>query len=375
MNYREYKKDGAKVSLLGYGGMRFPQKDGKIDREKSQKLIDRAYSAGVNYFDTAYMYHNGESELFYAEALAKYSRDSYFLADKMPVWMAKNEADVDRIFNEQLTKCNTDYFDYYLLHSVNDDVYNTSHKINVFEKLNEYRKKGKIKRLGFSFHGSIELLEKIIEEFDWDFVQLQLNYFDWDYQNAKRQYEIVTEHGLQCLVMEPVRGGALVHLTDEADEMLKSLRPDLSVPSWAMRFVASLEGVLCILSGMTDENALEDNISALSDSEPFTEADRDAVFRASQMLIDAKTLPCTACNYCSDCPKGIAIPKLFAIYNEYQISGNSYSLKESYSELKEGDKPFNCIDCGLCAKRCPQGISVPSKLKDVLKLAEKHDLK
>jgi len=374
MNYREYKKDGAKISLLGFGGMRFPQKDGKIDREKSQILIDIAYESGVNYYDTAYMYHGGESELFLSEALSKYPRDSYYLADKLPIWMANDADDVDRIFNEQLKKCNTEYFDFYLLHSVNDDVYNKSIKFDVFNKLDEYRKIGKIKRLGFSFHGSVELLEKIVKDFDWDFAQLQLNYFDWTYQNAKRQYEVLVENDLPCIVMEPVRGGALVSLTEKADEMLKTLRPDRSIPSWAMRFVASLDNVLCILSGMTDEAALKDNLLSLSDDEPFTESDLEAVFKAKQMLIESKTLPCTACNYCSDCPRKIAIPELFRMYNEYKVSSNAFSFKENYSELSVDAKPFNCINCGLCVQRCPQSISIPEKLKDVLELANKFNL-
>lgn len=374
MNYREYKKDGSKISLLGFGGMRFPTKDGKIDREKSQELIDIAFESGVNYFDTAYMYHNGESELFFAEALANYPRNSYYLADKMPVWAAKNSEDVDRIFNEQLKKCNTEYFDFYLLHSVNDDVYSTSVKYDVFNKLDEYRKSGKIKRLGFSFHGSIELLEKVVKEFDWDFAQLQLNYFDWTYQNAKRQYEILVENDLPCIVMEPVRGGGLVSLTDDANKMLKSLRPDRSIPSWAMRFVASLDNVLCILSGMSDETALKDNLLSLSDDEPFTESDLEAVFKAKQMLIDAKTIPCTACKYCSECPRGIAIPSLFGMYNDYAISGNAFFFKESYNELSADAKPDSCIDCRLCVDRCPQGIKIPEKLKEVRQLAKNFNL-
>ena len=374
MKYREYKKDGAEISLLGFGGMRFPTKDGKIDRVKSQELIDIAYNSGVNYFDTAYMYHNGESELFLTEALSKYPRDSYFLADKMPVWAAKCSDDVDKIFNEQLNKCNTDYFDFYLLHSVNDEVYNKSIELDVFNKLDSYRKSGKIKRLGFSFHGSVELLEKFVKVLDWDFAQLQLNYFDWTYQNAKRQYEVLAENDLPCIVMEPLRGGALVSLTEQADDMLKSLRPDRSVASWALRFVASLDNVLCILSGMTDLIALNDNLQSLSDDEPFTEQDLDAVFKAKQLLVDTKMLPCTACNYCSDCPRKIAIPKLFRIYNDYCISGNDYFFKEDYRDLSVDEKPFNCISCGLCVERCPQGINVPQKLNEVHKLANKFDL-
>ena len=375
MNYREYKKDGSKISLLGYGGMRFPQKDGKIDRERSQKLIDTAYEAGVNYYDTAFMYHGGDSELFFCDALAKYPRDSYYLADKLPVWMAESADDVDRIFNEQLTKCNTDYFDFYLLHSVNDDVYARSQKFDVFSKLDGYRKSGKIKHLGFSFHGSIELLEKIIAEFDWDFVQLQLNYYDWTHQNAKRQYEIVVEHGLQCIIMEPVRGGGLVNMTDDACDLLCSIHPEWTIPSWAMRFVASLENVLCILSGMSDEGALADNLNTFCDDIVFSNNDFENALKAAEILKRSKTIPCTACNYCSDCPQQIAIPKLFSMYNEFQISGNGFFFGEDYNELQQSQKPFNCINCGICAQRCPQSIDVPEKLKNVLNIVQRLNLK
>ncbi len=366
MNYREYKKDGTKVSLLGFGGMRFPQTDGKIDREASQKLIDRAFEAGVNYYDTAYMYHGGESEVFFGQAMAKYPRDSFMLADKMPMWMAEKPEDVDRIFNDQLSRCKTDYFDFYLLHSVNDDVYSKFKQFGAYEVLDGYRKSGKVRRLGFSFHGSIELLECILNDgYEWDFVQIQLNYFDWSYQNAEKQYEIITSHGLQCIIMEPVRGGSLVSVTDKADEMLRSLRPDRSIPSWAMRFAASLDGVLTVLSGMSDFNALEDNIASLSDENLFEESDREAVFKAAKMLIEAKTVPCTGCKYCDECPQGIAIPELFSMFNNARLNGDNDGMRRRYGALEESQKPANCIACGVCSARCPQAIDVPEKLKAV----------
>ena len=316
------------------------------------------------------MYHNGESELFFGEALAKYPRDSYYLADKMPVWMAKEPQDVERIFNDQLEKCKTDYFDFYLLHSVNDDVYNDALRLGAFEKLDALRKSGKIKRLGFSFHGSIKLLEKVLDAFEWDFVQIQMNYLDWDYQNAKRQYELVTEHGLQVLIMEPMRGGALVNVPERAEKLLKSIRPDCSIPSWAMRFVASFDNVLCVLSGMTTREALDDNINTFSGDISFDKSMCDVVFEVAKIIIEAKTIPCTKCNYCSDCPQGIAIPKLFSMYNDARISENSFFFKESYSELDDDKKPQNCIKCGICAQRCPQSIDVPAKLECVLEYAK-----
>lgn len=374
MNYREFNKDGARVSLLGYGAMRFPtDENGNIDRERAKKLIDTAYAAGVNYYDTAFMYHGGKSEEFLADALADYPRESYFLADKMPMWMAKDAQDIDRIFEQQLSKCKTDYFDFYLVHAVNKNVIETFEKYGAYEKLAARKRAGRIKRLGFSFHDSVAVLEGFLDAHDWDFVQLQLNYFDWTYQQAKEQYEAVVSRGLQCVVMEPVRGGALVSLTPQADDMLCALHPEWSIPSWAIRFAASRENVLCVLSGMSDETALSDNIASLSDSNLMSAQDEAAAFKAAQMLRDAKTVPCTGCGYCSVCPRGIAIPRLFGMYNDARISGDRYWFDENYKKLDVESKPFNCINCGACTDRCPQHIDVPKRLKEVRAFAEENE--
>lgn len=366
MNYRNFNADGTPISLLGYGFMRMPtDQDGKIDYQKAKELVDTAYKNGVNYFDTAYMYHGGESELFLAKALADYPRESYHIANKMPLWMAKTSDDVDRIFEEQLKKCNTEYFDFYLVHAVNKDILKKLKEFGAYEKLIARKESGQIKRLGFSFHDSTEVLREVLDSYKWDFVQLQLNYFDWSYQDAKGQYEAVTSRGLQVIVMEPVRGGSLVSLTPDADRMLLTARPERTVPSWAMRFAAHLDGVLCVLSGMSNEDALMDNLASLSDSELFTDGDKAVALKAAEMLLAAKTVPCTACGYCYVCPRSIAIPKLFKMYNEYSVDGDKDWFMKRYDKLIPEEKPFNCIKCGVCSKRCPQQIDIPARLAEI----------
>ncbi len=366
MNYREFNKDGARVSLLGYGTMRMPcDSEGEIDYPVAKALIDKAYAGGVNYFDTAYRYHAGKSELFVAKALAEYPRESYFLADKMPLWVADTAEDVDRIFDDQLKKCNTEYFDFYLVHAMDKGVLKKLREFNVYEKLAKRKQAGQIKRLGFSFHDSLEVLEEILDSYKWDFVQLQLNYFDWTYQNAEQKYEAVISRGIQVIVMEPVRGGSLVSISPEVDSMLLKKRPDRSVASWAMRFAAQLDGVLCVLSGMTTDEALSDNLAALSDEQLMTADDIETVFNAARIMLERKTVPCTACNYCAECPKGIAIPRLFKMINDYSIGRSMDTFKTRYNKLEPSQLPSNCIGCGLCSACCPQHIDVPEKLAQI----------
>ena len=260
-NPAPYNDLNGKISLLGLGTMRLPLRDAadqtSIDEEKAQDIFDYAYAHGVNYFDTAYPYHGGMSEKFCGKALAKYPRASYHLASKLPGWMLKCDEDVPRIFNEQLANCRTDYFDFYLAHSVHESSWSNYAKYHAYDQLNELRKSGKIKRLGFSFHGSAEQLPEILAAGDWDFVQLQLNYFDWDYQQSRKKYELCAAAGLQVIVMEPVRGGMLNTLCPEAAALLHQAAPEKSLASWAIRWVASLPNVLCVLSGMTTLHGLQ----------------------------------------------------------------------------------------------------------------------
>ena len=374
MQTREYKDTGHKISLLGFGTMRLPRlhPDGQeIDWPAAEKLIDYAYAHGVNYFDTAYMYHNGESERFIGHALKKYPRESFYLADKMPSWMAGDMAGVDRIFHEQLQRCGVDYFDFYLCHSLtrhNFDLYN---QIDIYGYLAEKKKQGYIRQLGFSFHDGPEMLETLINKFPWDFAQLQLNYLDWDLQDAKRLYEILETYNLPCIVMEPVRGGALATLCPEAVDIFKTAAPDKSTASWAIRFAASLPNVMTVLSGMSDEAQVQDNIRTMTDFQPLTETDHRIIEKAVRAYQDSKTVPCTGCRYCMDCPSGVDIPLLFTAYNQFMRTENRDVFLQAYQAAGETKQAHRCVSCGVCASHCPQAIEIPEKIRQVAELYQR----
>lgn len=368
MNTRSYKNTNTEVSLLGLGCMRFPTiEPGKdpIDKQKAQEIVDYAYSNGVNYFDTAYIYHGGLSEEFIGEALKKYPRESYFLADKLPGWLIKNADDAERIFNEQLKRCGVDYFDFYLCHALGDDAFKVYDKFDIMSFLLEKRKQGVIKRLGFSFHDTPEALERIISRYDWDFVQIQLNYLDWDLYRAKEQYDVIVKHGLQAVIMEPVRGGALATLCDEACDVLKTAEPQRSVASWAIRYAASLPGVLTVLSGMSNKEQVVDNVNTLTDFRPLSDQQRETLNSALTIYKDKLTIPCTGCRYCMECPSGVEIPAIFKMYNRYCMGKNVDELKENYAALGDEKQIKNCISCGQCASHCPQGLKIPELLHKI----------
>lgn len=366
-----YPKTQEEVSLLGFGCMRFPVIDGddsRIDYEKSLEMIDFAYKNGVNYFDTAYGYHGGESEKFVGVALKKYERESFFLASKMPPWFVKEESDLERIFNEQLERCQVDYFDFYLEHSLNEENYNKLESFNTYEFLMNKKKEGKIRNLGFSFHGSLECLERIVSDHEWDFVQLQYNYLDTEISNTKKEYEIIKKHNLPLIVMEPVRGGALANLCEDANAILKSARPEESIASWAIRFAASNDSILTVLSGMSDENQVADNIRTMTDFEKITENDEEALNKAVKIFKDYFTIPCTKCRYCTkDCPQGIDIPEMLNIWGRYKLEKRADDYKNRYNKV-EGAKANDCISCRLCESYCPQNISIADIMNSMKEL-------
>lgn len=365
MDYRTYKDTNQKISLLGLGCMRFP-KTGKdnleIDEPKALEIIRYAYDHGVNYFDTAYPYHEGKSEAFVGRALKAYPRDSFHLATKLPIWLADTPADVERIFNEQLERLQVDYFDFYLIHALNTKYWEKCKEFKVYEFLQKKKEAGVIKKLGFSFHSSPALLETLLDGWQWDFVQIQLNYLDWEEQNAKALYGILEERGVPCIVMEPVRGGVLANPCEKANELFLAAAPARSVASWAVRYVASLPNVLVLLSGMTTLEQVRDNVATLSPLTPLTQEDRRVIDAALDAYRKKDTILCTGCRYCMDCPQGVDIPKVFRVYNEYAVNKDKTAFLSAYDGLSDSEKAHNCIACGLCETLCPQLIRIPEKM-------------
>ena len=362
MKKRQFKDTDKYVSILGMGGMRFPAlENGEIDKEKAEEIGDVAYSLGVNYYDTAYMYHGGKSEEFMGKALSKYPRESYFLTDKMPIWMTETPDDVPKVFNNQLERCGVDYFDFYLCHALNKEDFAKFKEFGAIDFLFEKKKEGKIKHIGFSFHDTPEMLDEILSEYDWDLCQIQLNYFDWDYQRAEEQYEIAKKHGVQVVVMEPVRGGALADLGAKGNSYLKNVNPDRSIASWAIRFAMEKENVLTVLSGMSSLEQVRDNVETASGELTLSDIENEAIKNAVAEYRKSKQIPCTACNYCDGCPVGIEIRNIFKAYNKDAFSWSKENLKSEY-EKNEADK---CIRCGKCASVCPQGIDIPGELERI----------
>jgi predicted aldo/keto reductase-like oxidoreductase len=376
MEYRRYRDTEQKVSLLGLGCMRFPRTGvgEEIDYARAEEIIDYAYASGVNYFDTAYLYNAGDSERVTGRALDKYPRESYMLATKLPIMKVGSRQEILDTFREQQDRCQKDYFDFYLIHDVKESSIDGFQRSFVLETVLELKEAGKIRRLGFSSHGKPETLERFAKMYAWDFAQIQLNYFDWEYQNAKRQYEILRELDLPIIVMEPVRGGRLAALGTEIEKKLHACRPDKSTASWAMRYVAQLPGVLTVLSGMNDLEQVRDNVATMSNPEPLSAGEMKAVEAAAAQLRDQLLLPCTGCRYCIDCPAGLDIPLLLNTYNNYALSRWHFDLLPAY-HLPADRKPDQCAGCGQCRERCPQGIDIPAALGELARyLAESDSL-
>lgn len=378
MEMRQYRDTDVKVSLLGMGCMRLPKVDPEkedIDYEKAQEIIDYAYANGVNYFDTAYGYHGGQSELFVGQALKKYPRESFFLASKMPIWCVKEKGDVERIFNEQLQRCQTDYFDFYLFHSQNAANFQKCQEFGVYEFLSQMKAEGKIRRLGFSFHDTPEVLRHICDTYPWDFAQIQLNYLDWEMQDAKTQYQILNDREIPVIVMEPVRGGALASPCEAADILFREERPDKSVASWAIRFAASLPGVLTVLSGMSNMEQVRDNVDTMTRFEPLTGREREVIDEALEAYRKKDTVPCTGCRYCMDCPFGVDIPKMFSLYNHYVLDRDGEDYLEAYEAQPESQRADQCQACGACMEKCPQHIRIPDQMVTIRETVEKISTK
>lgn len=360
-----------KMPKLGFGLMRLPETDGKIDMDEVCRMVDMYMGAGLTYFDTAYVYHGGKSEVAAKEAIVKrYPRNSFTLATKLPAWEMKCEADRDRIFNEQLERAGVDYFDFYLLHSIEEGNIGIYEKYDCFSWGLQKKDEGKIRHFGFSFHGSPELLIKVLDEHpEVEFVQIQLNYLDWNNPVVRsgRLYEILSERNIPMVIMEPVKGGSLAKLKPELEAKYKALRPDSSVASWALRFVASLPGVMTILSGMTHEDQMRDNISTFTNIEPLNEEERRTIEEVTGIMLDIPLIGCTACKYCVDgCPMQISIPDVFRAVNTMTLYNENFRPRTFYSGLIDIGKgrASDCIACGQCEGVCPQHLPIISLMKD-----------
>lgn len=365
MEYRKLRDN--KISLLGFGCMRFPVlENGKINEAEAENMIDKAIKAGVNYIDTAYPYHNGESEPFVGKVLDKYERSSYYLATKLPMWKVESVDDAINIFNEQLKRLNKEYVDYYLFHALNKGTWDKVKKldlINVFLKLKE---EGKIKNLGFSFHDSYEVFEEIINYHDWDFCQIQFNYMDTNEQAGLKGYELTEKKGIPLVIMEPIKGGALAKLPKEIMDEFNKVNSKWSAASWALRYVASFKNVMCILSGMSTMEQVIDNLDTFNTITSFNKNEYETVNKVSEMLKKRIKNSCTGCKYCMPCPAGVNIPRNFACWNKASMYDNKELVKWTVDEMKK-DNSFasNCIKCGKCEKLCPQHISIRNDLEKV----------
>ena len=356
-----------KLSLLGFGTMRLPcREDGSIDEQQVAEMTRMAMEAGVNYFDTAYPYHGGQSERVMGRVLSKYPRESYCLATKYPGHQILSSGyNPAEIFEEQLVKCGVDYFDFYLLHNVNEksmEVY-MDPQWGIVDYFKEQKRLGRIRHLGFSSHAQVEGLEKFLDYCgaDMEFCQIQLNYMDWTLQKAKEKYDLLTARGIPVWVMEPVRGGKLAALSQADSARLKALRPEDSDASWGFRFLQSLPNVKMILSGMSNPAQMADNLKTFAARDPLAPGEQELLLSIAQGMMD--TVPCTVCRYCCEgCPKGLDIPMLLAVYNELRVVP-SVNAAMRVEFLPEDKKPTACIACGKCARSCPQNIDIPGALK------------
>ena len=364
--------DLQKMPKLGFGLMRLPQKDGAVDIEHLSRMVDAYMEAGLNYFDTAYVYHDGNSEKAIREALVKrYPRDRFMLATKLPAWCLKTPEDRDRIFNEQRERCGVDYFDFYLLHSIEDGGNGeTYERLDCFNWGLQKKAEGLIRHFGFSFHGGPAYLIKVLDAHpEIEFVQIQLNYADWKNPVVRsgELYEILHARGIPMVIMEPVKGGTLAKLTPELEAMYRAARPEASVASWALRFVGSLPGVMTILSGMSSAEQMADNIGTFTRFEPLTDAEKDLVGKVREIMLNVPQIGCAACRYCtSGCPMHISIPDVFRAVNTMTLYGDVFRPKAFYGGIigQGYGRASDCIGCGQCESVCPQHLPIIDLMKD-----------
>lgn len=374
---------GSNIPKLGFGLMRLPALGqhgpaAEIDIEQVKAMTDRFMAEGFTYFDTAYVYGNGKSENAGRDALVRrYPRGSFQLADKMPLGLAKSEDDLERLFNISLERTEAGYFDFYLLHALQRENYEHAEKIGAWHFLSRMKQTGRIRHMGFSFHDNAELLDEILTAHpETEFVQLQINYADWINEDSraqsKRCYEVARHHNKPVIIMEPVKGGFLADMNDDVMAVFKPARPSHSAAAWALRFAASREGIITVLSGMSSIAQMEDNLSTMKSFEPMNEEDNAVIGQVMDILNSIPVIACTACNYCvDDCPQKINIPGVFRLANDYKIYGNLTASRGAYGWVTHGGgKASGCISCAACEQRCPQHLEIINLLKEAAELLE-----
>ena len=371
MIYRDFQD--IRLSALGFGAMRLPVldgDDGRIDEEAALRMVDTAMKNGINYYDTAWGYHDENSELVLGKALARYPRESFHVATKFPGYDPSNWGKAEEIFERQLEKLGVTYFDFYLFHNVcemNIDAYLDDEKYGIFSYLMEQKKNGRIRHLGFSCHGDLPVLRRFLDAYGdhMEFCQLQLNYLDWTFQNGREKVEILNKRNIPVWVMEPLRGGKLAKLAPEYEARLKALRPDEEISAWAFRFLTSIPSVTMILSGMSNEEQLEKNLATFSEDKKLSEAEMKELMDVADKMLSVGTVPCTACHYCvSHCPQGLDIPNLISLYNEHVYTGGGFIAPMALAALPEEKQPQSCLGCRSCEVVCPQQIKISEVLAD-----------
>lgn len=364
----EFRKIGNEiVSLLGFGCMRFPlDQDGKIDEPKAEAMLKTAIDRGVNYIDTAYPYHNGESEPFVGRTIKKLGRERVLLATKLPMWKIETMDDVVETFESQLERLQTDHIDFYLLHALGKERWEKVKELNIIDYLKEKRDEGKIRYIGFSFHDSYEVFEEIVNYYDWDFCQIQYNYMDTDVQAGSKGYALTKEKNIPLVIMEPLKGGVLANLPDEVSFSFKQSAPSESVASWSFRWLADHDNVKVILSGMSTMDQVEDNLKTFNNYQAMNETEKATVDNVKKIIESRVRNSCTGCRYCMPCPNGVSIPELFRLWNSYGMYGNKEGASSRLNRMKEENHPKNCIECGACESVCPQGISIIDDLKKLV---------
>ena len=369
--------DNIEMPRLGFGLMRLPLANGEIDIPKVCRMADICMENGFNYFDTAYVYHEGKSESAAKSALTdRYPRESFLLATKMPGWMVKNAAGLDAIFADQLMRAGVDYYDFYLLHSIEEGYnYDIHEKLGGFDWAKKMKAKGKIRHIGFSFHGTPALLERVLDAHpETEFVQIQLNYADWNNPlvQSGALYRILRERNMPIIVMEPVKGGMLANLTPDLEEMLKAAHPESSPASWALRFVGSLDGISTILSGMSSEEQVKENVALFKNLKPIDDGERAVIDAVVRKMVEKPLIQCTSCRYCCDgCPAKISIPDVFRAVNTARLYPEDNRPKLFYDNMLDYSSPAkDCAECGQCESVCPQHLPIVELMKEASRLLD-----